>query len=100
MNKIYARQGDVAILQPITKLPENAQKLKTKVIVYGEATGHHHSLVGGDIFEKDGLMYLVMGKPGSIIHQEHDTIELNTGIYPVRRQRRYASSDMTALVID
>ena len=100
MNKVKARQGDVLIYLPIEKLPDGAKKLQTKVIVYGEATGHHHSLIGGDIFEKDGLMYLVMAKLGEIVHQEHDTIKLGAGIYPVKRQRRYVSSDMTALVID
>lgn len=93
------RQGDVLITLMDT-LPIKAKRLKTKTIVYGEATGHHHDLVGGDIFEKDGLLYLTLASQGSVTHQEHDTIELEPGVYAVTRQREYLAADMTKLVID
>lgn len=100
MNKLYARQGDVGILSPIITLPEGAKKLKTNVVVYGESTGHSHQLVGGDIFRKDDVMYLVLEKGGKLVHQEHETITLESGIYPVIRQREYLSKDMTKVVVD
>lgn len=97
MNTIY-RQGDLLLIQ--STLPEGAVKQKTHIILRGEATGHSHALVGGDIFEKDHVMYLVVKGSGKVVHQEHDAIPLSKGVYAVRRQREYLSKDMTKVVID
>jgi len=99
MSNFTARQGDLLITK-INELPKGAKKLQTKIIVRGEATGHHHSLKGGDVFLKDDLMYLVLKETGQITHQEHEIIELKPGIYGVVRQREYTSDQMTKLVVD
>ena len=93
------RQGDV-LITGIDQLPKGSKKLVSKIIVEGEATGHSHTLVGGDIFSKEGLLYLVVGANGKVTHQEHNTIELESGVYAVQRQKEYLSSDMTKLVVD
>lgn len=95
----HFRQGDILISQ-IDSLPEGAEKQESTIILRGEATGHHHSLVGGDIFTKDGSLFLVVPDSAQVVHQEHDTIPLSKGFYAVGRQREYLSQDMTRVVID
>jgi len=92
MGKIY-RQGDV-LFKKIESLPKKKRKLDTDIIVRGEATGHAHCLVNGDIYvaviEAIGPINFIKAKKGAkIVHEEHDTIELEPGIYEVTRQREY-----------
>ena len=92
MVKIY-RQGDV-LFKKIESLPKKNRKLDTDIIVKGEATGHAHRIVNGDIFvswiEAMGpINFLKAGKHAKIVHEEHETIELEPGIYEVTRQKEY-----------
>jgi len=92
MGKIY-RQGDV-LFKKIESLPKKKRKLDTDIIVKGEATGHAHRIVNGDIFvafiETIGpVNFLKVKKDAKIVHEEHETIELEPGIYEVTRQREY-----------
>jgi hypothetical protein len=48
MESVMYRQGDV-LFTKIEKAPEGLTQRKTQIIVEGEATGHHHSLVDGRI---------------------------------------------------
>lgn len=103
--KMY-RQGDLLIVE-IDKIPnkKRLRKVKDKIILRGEATGHAHQLVGGDLYSErwgSGLglgvgqgrsgpnMYIDIGKTAKIVHQEHDTLELPKGSYQVVRQREYS----------
>ncbi len=77
-------QGDVDIFS-IDKIPKSAKLLKTKTVMYGEKTGHHHTFQGPvqvydaspeDHIIVDGeqrqiLKYVHLDKPTVISHQEH-----------------------------
>lgn len=94
------RQGDLVIKQ-VNSIPLNAKLQKDGVLVYGEATGHAHRLVGGNVFKTDnGMIFLKVEGKASIKHEEHKPISLNKGLYGVIRQREYLKKDMTTLVID
>lgn len=95
-----ARQGDLFIKR-IDKLPKGLKKRASKIILYGEATGHKHQLTSGSVFDDPkGAIYLSLLKDGSIVHEEHNTIKLKKGKYAVIRQREYQSKDMVRLVVD
>lgn len=90
MGIIY-RQGDV-LLKKIDELPKNKRKLKTDIIVRGEATGHAHKIRIGILFSswEDGPhLYIKASKGAKVVHEEHEEIDLEQGIYEVIRQREY-----------
>ena len=94
------RQGDL-VIKSVKELPKRLKEVKGGIILRGEATGHAHRLVGGDVFSgKDGLIYLMLAKAGSIVHDEHKPLNLKAGKYMVIRQREYQSKDMARLVQD
>ena len=93
------RQGDLCIVK-IEELPKNLKKRKEGVILYGEATGHSHRLKDGEVYESGELIYLNVPYITEIIHEEHDPIPLEKGIYEIKRQREYQSKDMVRLVVD
>lgn len=77
-------QGDVDIFG-IDKIPKSAKLLKTKTVMYGEKTGHHHTFQKQvEVYEAssedhvmvDGerrqiLKYVHLDQPTMITHQEH-----------------------------
>jgi hypothetical protein len=94
------RQGDL-LIRRIKKLPTGLKKRATKIILYGEATGHKHQLTCGSVFDsKEGLVYLSLVKDSQLVHEEHGAIDLKKGKYAVIRQREYQSKDMVRLVVD
>lgn len=93
------RQGDL-LIKPVDSIPTDAKKKLDGVILYGEATGHKHQLVGGDVMTLGESIFLSVGSKAKIVHEEHNPISLMKGKYAVIRQREYASKDMTKLVID
>lgn len=83
VNDVGAFQGDVAVFR-IKELPAGAKKTKNRTVAYGEATGHHHTVVGEcEAYEvKDGLVFVVADEEEvTLTHQEHDTVTLETGIW-------------------
>ena len=96
---IMYRQGDV-LLTKIKKLPKGSKIKRTDIILEGEATGHAHRLVNGTIYEKflwpDNGMYVdATSGYAKIVHDEHNTIEIESGYYVVTRQREYEPSRFT-----
>lgn len=95
------RQGDV-LLQRVRSKPRKAKKLKPEqgrvILAHGEVTGHHHSLDCGTAtlfaVEGDEDRFLVLEADGQLVHQEHDTIDLQKGTYRVRRQREYSPEEI------
>jgi len=99
--KLLYRQGDV-LIQEHDNLPEK-EKIKRKkgrTLVYGETSGHTHSLADhrtAHIFESLvyeemilGTLYLeVFAEKAEIVHPEHATIALTSGIYRIWQQREY-----------
>lgn len=96
MEKMY-RQGDL-LFRKIDKVPSEAKLRKDDVILRGEASGHKHRIVNGQIYETiqknyiqpDSVtMYIIAKKGARVIHEEHAPIELEIGIYIVIRQREF-----------
>jgi hypothetical protein len=98
-SQLIYRQGDV-LIQRIGSLPEDRKKLDREngrvVLAHGEVTGHHHSLVDAevDLYSSPadvGVTFLeVREAMVALTHQEHETINLPTGVYKVTRQRQYS----------
>lgn len=95
LNKVVARQGDVAIM-PVEWLDqEHATVRKDPALAYGEVTGHAHrlqALTGSKVlvWERDGLAvgFEVTGTDGAVLnHEEHEAIRIPPGRYAVILQR-------------
>ena len=94
MKTVHLQQGDVA-LERICKLPSNLTPVKADkrgiVLAEGEQTGHHHRIEYQftplvELLEaKDGTRFLVNkgDKPVSLVHEEHQPITIEPGIYEV-----------------
>jgi hypothetical protein len=90
-NALY-RHGDV-LLKSIATIPKNAQKHQGVILAHGEVTGHSHRLQPSDAVQLwvDGNELFLEVKPtgATLIHEEHRTIQLPSGLYRVWRQREY-----------
>lgn len=93
------RQGDLLIV-PTGLIPKEAKRVVSGIVLAGEATGHNHRIVGGEVLALNGAMFLNVSKSAKLVHEEHGTISLSAGKYAVVRQREYQSKDMTRLVVD
>jgi hypothetical protein len=84
------RQGDVLFVK-VDALPEALTEWKNNVLVEGEVTGHAHRLQEGKIWETpQGLLFLAAVTGSQIVHEEHNTINLEPGYWQVIRQREYS----------
>jgi hypothetical protein len=104
---MFKRQGDLLF----ELLPDNGANQVTfrnfvndGVIARGETTGHAHKLTeNGDLLWQHGggMAIRVLGDAsGKVVHEEHDTIELEPGVWLVHRQTEYVSPDETIQVWD
>jgi hypothetical protein len=92
--KLY-RQGDVLLIR-VKSLPENA-KAHRNVLAMGEATGHAHAVIDGEVLvDERGKLY-VRAEPKTVLrHQtasgedaEHLPLVLEPGLYEVRIEEEY-----------
>jgi hypothetical protein len=92
------RHGDV-LLKKIDKLPEGLKKLKDrKVIKYGEATNHSHRFSDGDyqFYEADNKrLFLQVFTPSPLIHEEHEEIIIDPGMYEIEEEQEFDYVDDT-----
>ena len=86
-NFVGAVQGDVPI-RKIESIPSGAKKTKRCIVAYGEATGHHHTLVGEcELYETQvemfpGIVFVVpKNSQVELTHPEHDTIVFAEGVW-------------------
>ncbi|MFX1538865.1 MAG: hypothetical protein ACFFDI_32155 [Promethearchaeota archaeon] len=102
---MIVRQGDL-LLRKVSKLPRRAKNVKSDVILEGEATGHAHRIMNGEIFrfwlETSGNQLFVKADKGAmLVHEEHASIDLEAGVYEVIRQREYdPDTETTQWVMD
>lgn len=84
------RQGDIYI-EWVRCLPEGAIKQFSTVLADGELTGHRiRDFRTASVFDARGEMFIdVVADRAEVVHEEHNTIELNRGVYRVWRQREY-----------
>lgn len=82
--KLY-RHGDL-LIRKINNLPTGLKKINSTVLAHGES-GNSHTLVaepGLEVFEDDkGRKYFKTETPTQLQHQEHKTIEIETGFFEV-----------------
>lgn len=107
------RQGDV-LLQRVRSIPKGATRKPTDqgrvILAYGEVTGHAHQVVVADrtdaetveafLAELNGEVFLSAPAGGSVVHEEHSTIQLEPGTYKVIRQREWTDEDEPRQVAD
>ena len=80
------RQGEIVFIQ---RERVEGSKRKSNIIREGEQTGHMHEIVDGQLYEKDGVMYLKAEANTTLIHPEHKTLNFPKGSYEIRIQREY-----------
>jgi hypothetical protein len=93
--KIQMRHGDVLLTKigECVDTPVNP-KPKKVIVAEGEVTGHAH------IINAIGLKYdartqkIEIPFGGQITHEEHGVLELERGIYEVRRQQEWIEQKM------
>lgn len=113
MMKKPLRQGDVLLIPeghpcftaPSGDLKPVPQALPGRhVLAFGEATGHHHSVVatGTALLEAPtGTRYLDVQEGGqSLTHQEHSPIPLEPTRYQVVRQQEWTDENEPRAVQD
>mgnify|MGYP001580844108 CR=1 FL=1 len=82
-------QGDV-ILEPIKELPTGAKLIRKNIVMYGEITGHAHTIEGAEIYEKDGICYVKVTEKQPMFHTDHPaTPPVEEMIYKRRIQKEY-----------
>lgn len=89
--KKLARQGDLLFVKIDKKsIPENAKPVDNNVLALGEVTGHSHRAEGALVMEQPSGQKFVYAKNGwTVVHDEHDPINLSKGVWEVRRQQEY-----------
>lgn len=93
MGRLY-RHGDV-LIQQVERLPGGLEKLSHRILAHGEVTGHCHQARGeAELYRSGGELYLRAVGPVEIVHEEHRTIELPSGLYRVWRQREYTPREV------
>ena len=88
------RQGDVLFKQ-VKAIPKDAKVRKSGHILEGEVTGHIHRIAELDRAEvlevgENGLFLSVSEAGVSIVHEDHETLEIPPGEYEIVRQREYS----------
>lgn len=97
-------QGDVDIRQ-IDSVPKSARKLETRTVMYGEATGHHHTFSGGQVQVYEPVngetmpvrngeevpvqKYVQVMEDATLTHQEHGPQTIPKGSYAILQERQY-----------
>lgn len=93
------RQGDV-LIRKVDALPDGLKTVPRDargrlVLAEGEVTGHAHvvdcpeaTFLAADLADLEGR-FLKIEREASVVHEEHDTLTLEPGLYEVRRQREY-----------
>lgn len=88
------RQGDVYLIKE-NSLPKGMKLKKDNVLVYGETSGHAHRLNTTElsVYESGDDMFVDLDKPTELVHEEHNTIHVDKGVWKVVRQREYSPSE-------
>jgi hypothetical protein len=92
---MQARQGDV-LLDNVESIPSAAIPVPAShrgyVLAEGEATGHAHVLCAEtdtEVTTLEEALFIRVGKPVTVRHEEHGPILLPEGIYELAEQVEY-----------
>ena len=100
------RQGDILIVRVDGEVPRGARVVEREgdsvVLAHGEATGHRHRIRSrdADLYEAGSERLLRVRGPVDLVHEEHATIELRSGLYKIVRQREYVPSSNPREIAD
>lgn len=103
MEKQFYRQGDVGVLK-VESLPADVVKISKanspKVLAHGEKTGHNHRFeTNAAVLYKSGDdTYLEVSKESKLLHQEHDAITFEPGVYKIIGQVEYHPQEIRRVV--
>ena len=97
VQNIVNRQGDVMLYQ-VKTLPDGCveQGQATEIVLArGETTGHSHRLLTEErpaltFLAPDGSVYLQIGEPATLTHEQHGTQTVEPGIYLLPNQVEYS----------
>ena len=102
--KFMARQGDILIKETENYNANNCIKMERDeqdriVLAYGESTGHAHAIKDKNAIlmrDKDTnkIYLIILHNTADLIHEEHSTITLPSGLYEVKRQRQYTPEEI------
>ena len=99
------RQGDVTLVPVKGVEPKGearASKAGLVILLEGEATGHHHSLVADKaevIDAAEGIFVRIM-EVVELTHQEHGAVTLAPGLYELRLDMDYVPGELPRRVLD
>ena len=94
MSEELYRHGDI-LVQKVESIPRSfLPPLRGLILAQGEVTGHAHRIdpQGASVTlyrSESGIDFVVEGGPVLLVHDEHDTIELQPGNYRSWHQREY-----------
>lgn len=93
---MFIRQGDVLIVKVEQQQDFEGKSERDAILAYGEATGHHHKLAGTveTVREQGEISMFRVVQATSLVHQEHDAITVEPGVYRVVRQREYQRGEI------
>ena|SRR5258708_31412975 len=94
------RHGDV-IIAVVEAIPPEARRSQRMVLAIGEVTGHSHRVEApekAEMWEYRGERFLKIGATTRVIHEEHQPITLEPGIYRVWQQREYTPEAIRRVV--
>jgi hypothetical protein len=100
------RQGDILLVRVDGEVPRGARVVEREgesvVLAYGEATGHRHRIQSrdADLYEVQAERFLRVRGPVELVHEEHATIQLRSGLYKIVRQREYVPSSKPREIAD
>jgi hypothetical protein len=86
------RHGDILLVRREGGIPESEKRRDDTILAVGEATGHHHRLVGqAVVYGKldNPVQFVEIVDPAELVHEEHKTINLEPGRYTVFKQREF-----------
>lgn len=84
----YVQQGDVILTKCNKKIGKRKEHSLT--LALGEATGHHHTVVGeATAYIVDDVVYVDVEKESTFTHQEHGNIKLEPGTYRMNKVFEY-----------
>lgn len=95
MKRKLIRQGDVLL---IPAKPRDGLKPHTdSTLAHGEATGHHHTVIDGEVLvDEQGRLFVRAGEATELRHAteagtkaDHDWLKIPAGLWEVRIEEEY-----------
>lgn len=100
-NRRMLRQGDVLLVE-IEEFPEDAEKVKDRILAHGETTGHAHHFRGqAQVLRTPTKQFVEIIAPEPLVHDnpmtgekgDHNPIMVPAGKYEVKLQREFNPVD-------